>query len=109
MHYVSLLSVAALCKYDLVPQDILCCSKMSVKQLTENKLQLYPALWEPQILYLCNIAGCDVRADLSSLPNPVNVSSTVHVRLPHHILRLHKSTMLLHQFTNPKKHSKNLS
>lgn len=62
--------------------------------------------WESQLFHLCNIAGCDLRADLSSLPNPINVSSTVHVFLPHHILGLCDSTLLLHQLAYPEKQSK---
>lgn len=78
--------------------------------LTESKLCWKQNGWkknnindDKNFLYLCNIAGCDVSADLASLTNPVNDSSTVHVGLPHHILRLHICTLLFQQLAHPGK------
>lgn len=86
-------------------QNVSCGSKMEKKRCNRRQT-LKAALWEQQFLYLCNVTGCDIRADLSSLPNPVNESNTEHVCLPHHIFRLLKRTLLLHQLTHPEKHSK---
>lgn len=53
--------------------------------------------------YLCHAAGSDVSTDLAPLPNPINVSSTVHFSLPHHILGLRTCKLLLQQLTHPEK------